>query len=210
MKTETRYPGERKPVAWREVHQRLDALRDAVEHGWALTLAEKKKILEARARQLARPLWGADDAGQRIEIIEFDIAYERYGIESAFVREVFSITELTRVPCTPPFVLGVINVRGEIVSVIDLKKFFDLPEKGLGELNKVVILQSDDMCFGILADQMIGVRAVPVSELQATLPTLTDLRKDYLKGVIGDRVTVLDAAKLLSDPRIIVDEHVAT
>jgi len=210
MKTETGHHNERKPVAWQEIHQRLDALQAAVEHGWAPTPEEKKKILETRARNLARIPQDGELAEQRIDIIEFNLAYERYGIESAFVREVFSITELTRVPCTPPFVLGVINVRGEIVSVIDLKKFFDLPEKGLGDLNKVIILQSDAMSFGILADQMIGMRAVPLRGLQATLPTLTDLRKDYLKGVIGDRVVVLDAAKLLSDPRLVVNEHVAT
>lgn len=50
---------------------------------------------------------------------------------SEYVREIYPLKEFTPIPCTPPFVLGIINVRGQILSVIDIKKFFDLPEKGL-------------------------------------------------------------------------------
>jgi purine-binding chemotaxis protein CheW len=111
------------------------------------------------------------------------------------------------VPCTPAFVLGIINVRGRILSIVDLKKFFDLPEKGLGELNKVIILRSDSMEFGVLADAIVGVRALPLAGLQAAIPTLTGVREEYLKGITKDRVAVLDAGKILADKRIIVDEQ---
>jgi purine-binding chemotaxis protein CheW len=90
---------------------------------------------------------------------------------------------------------------------VDLKKFFDLPEKGLGELNKVIILKSDNMEFGILADTIAGVRAVPLASLQRAIPTLTGVREEYLKGITPDRVAVLDAEKILADKRIIVDEQ---
>jgi purine-binding chemotaxis protein CheW len=111
-------------------------------------------------------------------------------------------------PCAPPFVLGIINVRGQILSVIDIKKFFDLPEKGLTDLNKVIILHSDSTEFGILADVILGVRSVSLSELQPSLPTLTGIRQEYLKGVTKERLVILDAAKLLCDKRIIIHEEV--
>ena len=83
----------------------------------------KKEILKARARALARES-GAGTVVQTIEVIEFLLAYERYAMELDHVREVFPLKEITPLPGTPPFVLGIINVRGQIVSVVDLKKFF--------------------------------------------------------------------------------------
>ena len=108
----------------------------------------KKQLLKARARKLAQDNEKEKPAGESIEVVEFLLAYETYGIESSYVREICPLKDLTPVPCTPPFVLGIINVRGEIVSVIDMKKFFDLPEKGLTDLNKVLVLKNDRMEFG--------------------------------------------------------------
>ena len=208
MKSKTIRSNRKKPIEWREIHRRLDELQAAVEQGWSPQPEEKKRILEARTRKLAQPPREPASAEQRIEVIEFCLAYENYGIESSFVREVFPLTDLTRLPCTPAFVLGIINVRGEIVSVLDLKKFFDLPEKGLTDLNKVIILHSDSMMFGILADVIIGARDVATSEIQPPLPTLTGVRAEYLMGITRDRVAILDAAKLLSDRNIVVQETV--
>ena len=118
----------------------------------------KKQLLKARARKLARDNAKEKPAGESIEVVEFLLAYETYGIESSYVREICPLKELTPVPCTPPFVLGIINVRGQIISVIDMKIFFDLPEHGLTDLNKVIIVHDEKMEFGILADSILGVR----------------------------------------------------
>ena len=105
--------------------------------------------------------------------------------------------------------LGIVNLRGEILSVIDIKKFFELPEQGLTDLNKIIVLQSEDMLFGILADAIAGVRRIPVAGMQPSLPTLTGIREDYLQGVTPERLVVLDAEKLLTDENIVVREQVA-
>lgn len=195
---------------WREIHGRLEAAREATERRWLPGPEETKEILKARARALAREAETRQEAADTIEVIEFVVAQERYAVESAYVREIYPLNELTPLPCTPPFVLGIVNVRGQILSVIDIKKFFDLPEKGLTDLNKVVILRSESMEFGVLADLISGTRLVPVRELQPALPTLTGIREEYLRGVTADRTVILDARKLLSDPKIVVHEQVAT
>src|SRR6267154_1771217 len=100
-------------------------------------------------------------------------AHEHYAVESSFVREVYPLKELTPVLGVPAFVLGVINVRGQSVSVIDPKQFFGLPEKGLTDLNKVILITDGTMEFGLLADAVLGLRHVPLKELQKSLPTLT-------------------------------------
>jgi len=116
--------------------------------------------------------------------------------------------QLTPLPGTPVFVLGIINIRGEILSVIDIKKFFELPDKGLTDLNKVIVLQSENMLFGILADTIVGARQIPLTAIQPSLPTLTGIREEYLKGVTAERTVVLDAEKLLADEKITVQEQV--
>jgi purine-binding chemotaxis protein CheW len=195
-------------IDWQAIHRRLETLRGVVEQGWAPSPQETRRILKARAEALAQPLAQSAAPDRQFELVEFALAYESYGIESSFVREVYPLTDLTPVPCTPPFVLGIVNVRGEIVSVIDIKKFFDLPEKGLTDLNKAIILHSDAMTFGILADLIVGVRTVAISEIQPPLATLTGIRKQYLMGVTQDRTVILDALKLLSDRKILVHQTV--
>lgn len=164
-------------------------------------------ILLARARMLAQqPEQEADT--ETIEVVTFLLAYETYAIETAFVREVYPLKELTPLPCTPPFIAGIVNVRGQVMSVIDIKKLFELPANGLTDLNKVVIISDGVMEFGILADAILDVRNIPLHELQHGLPTLTGVREDYLKGVTAERLVVLDAAKLLHSDNIIVHEEV--
>lgn len=196
-----------KTVNWNEVYQRIEVARKRLEYGWKPAPEEKKKILKERARLLAEEPKEKEVKGY-IEVIEFLLAYERYAIESSYVREVYPMKELTLLPGTPPFVIGIISVRGEIISVIDIKRFFDLPEKGLTDLNKVIIIHDDKMEFGILADSILGVRMSGVDEIQPSLPTLTGVREDYLKGVTKERVVILDAGRLLSDKKIVVHEGV--
>ena len=197
-------------VDWTKIYRRLAAARAAIEQKWAPNPEEGKKILKARAQALAREPAKQMPAEDHIEVVEFLLAYEKYGIESSYVQEVYPLRELAPVPCTPPFVLGMINLRGQILSVIDLKKFFDLPEKGLTDLNKVLVVRSDRMELGILADVILGVRKIPLQDLQPSLPTLTGIRAEYLRGVTKDRLVVLDGGKILSDRDIVVQQQVET
>ncbi len=156
-------------IDWSATHRRLEAINAALERGFSPSAEERKKILKARADLLARP-FGAAQVGEVIEIVEFMLADERYGLESNFVREVYPLKDYTPLPCTPPFVLGLLNVRGRIISVIDIKKFFDMPGKGIGDLNKVVIIHDYNMEFGILADSILGVRDIALRDIQPPLP----------------------------------------
>jgi purine-binding chemotaxis protein CheW len=193
-------------IDWSAIHRRLELSQAALEHRLNPDPDEKRKILKARAKLLARESDGLGTVATSMEVVEFQLASERYAIESVYIREIQPLRDLTPLPCTQPFVLGLINVRGQILSIIDIKKFFDLPEKGLTDLNKIVIVQTDRMELGILADAILGVRSVAFQDLQPSLPTLTGIRVQYLRGVTKDSLVVLDAEKLLSDSRIMVDE----
>jgi len=207
MKEETPDREGQQEIDWDGIKARLETARAKIELGGTPGPEERARILTDRAQVLAREE-EREEEGEKIEFVEFLLAYERYGIETSSVREVYPLRDFASVPCTPTHVVGIINVRGQIISIVDLKKFFDLPDMGLGALNKVIILRSDDMEFGVLADTIIGVRVLPLSGLQPAISTLTGVREEYLKGITEDRVAVLDAAKILADKSIIADEQV--
>lgn len=210
MKPDTAFKQEepKARIDWSEVHRRVENVQKSLERDWAPPPEKIREILRTRAKALAKEENHKDVGGELIEIVEFLLASETYGIESSYVQEVYPLRELSPLTGTPPFVLGIINVRGRVISILDIKKFFDLLEKGLTDLNKVLILHGPTMEFGILADALVGVRKIPTSELQASLPTLTGIREEYLKGVTKERVVILDAEKLLADKKIIVHDNI--
>ncbi len=189
--------------------KQIESSRNRQKSSAAVTLeaesTEKKAILDARARVLAAAEVTPDD-GATLDIIEFQLAGERYGIESTWVKEVRPLRQLVPVPGTPPFVLGIVSVGGQVISVIDIKVFFDLPDKGLTELDKIVIVADGNMEFGLRADAVLGVRKIPLREIQASLPTLAGIRDRYLKGITKESVIILDIQKLFADESLIVND----
>jgi len=166
--------------------------------------ATVRAILRTRAEELARSPEQPTRATRLIEILEFTLGRERYAFRSTFVREVFTLTEITPLPGLPPCVLGVVNVRGRILSVVDMRRLLEFGNVGLTNLNKAIILRDKNMEFAVLADEVTGVYAVDADEGQRTLPTLSGNREKYLEGVTKDRVVVLDAAKLLASKELLV------
>ncbi|MGD0231010.1 MAG: chemotaxis protein CheW [Syntrophorhabdales bacterium] len=191
---------------WTKIRLRLEKAGAAIESGYSPNPEDMKKILKARAHLLARAPEETKH-GEVIEVLEFLLANECYAVETQFVREVYTIKDYTPLPGTPLFILGLINVRGQIVSVIDIKKFFDMPDKGISDLNKAVIIHDDTMEFGVLADSMLGVLRISMNEIQPPLPTLTGIREQFLKGVTPEGIVILDARKLLADKTIILNEE---
>ncbi len=195
-----------KTIDWSGIQKKIEQTQADIEKGWLPSEEQKSKILRVRAKLYAEESEKKKVKEDYQSILLFNLAYETYGIELEYIREVYPLKELTPVPSKANYLIGIINVRGRILSVTDLKKFFDLPEKGLSDLNKVIILQSDELEFGILADSIIGVREISISELQPSLPTLTDIREEYLKGVTNERFTILDGMKILTDKNMVIQE----
>ncbi len=170
---------------------------------------EKNKILRERALRLAKaPDTDVELKEESVEVIEFLLADERYAIDVRHVREVYPLKDLIPVPCTPSFIMGIINVRGQVVSVTDMRQIFELPRKELTAESKVLILTNDNMEFGILADVVLAERKVPVADIQTGLATLSGPREKYIKAVTSERLVLLDGERLLSDESIVVHEEV--
>lgn len=169
---------------------------------------ETRDLLKIRAIAMAKEPEQKKDSSATLDLITFSLSCETYGIESAYVREVYPLKEFTPLPGVPSYILGLIQVRRQIITVVDIKKFLNLPESGLGELNKVIILHDNQMEFGILADVVHGTQTVDLDEIMMAPPTVSGIGEKYLIGVTKERLIVLDAAKLLGDRKMVVEEEV--
>jgi purine-binding chemotaxis protein CheW len=200
-------PQQGKAVDWDRLRRRLEAARATLEQ--ELTPDRERDILRKRAKALSQKPQEEMGTEAGLDFLEFRLNYETYAIGMDWVTETCPLKDLTPLPGTPPFVAGIINLRGRIFSVVDIRRFFDLPEKGLTNLNRVIILQGEDMEFGILADEILGTRSVTLAEIQPPLPTLTGIREEYLSGVTRDRTAILDGARLLGDRNLVVVDRIA-
>jgi purine-binding chemotaxis protein CheW len=171
--------------------------------------AVEREILAGRAAKLADPGSSSDEISVTISCLRFIIAKENYAIDMNRVTGAHPLVELTRIPCAPAFVKGILRVRGRIVSAIDLREFFGLPSVGITDLKKVIILSNEGMEVGILVDAVTGAAEIPLDDLQPANGSLTAINDLFLRGITRDRMVVINAEALLSHESLLVNEEVA-
>jgi purine-binding chemotaxis protein CheW len=193
-------------IDWGRIHQRMAAVEAAIARIGHASSEDTRDILRARAANLAKERDNHVLPSGILEVLTFMLGQERYGIETRYVREVAPMNELTPLPGSPSFVMGIVNIRGQVVSVIDIRKLFELPQRGVGDQDRIIVLQDGAMEFGILGNSILGVVTITPDELEAALPTLSGVRAEFLKGVMRDRTAVLDGSRLLTDEKVIVRE----
>lgn len=156
---------------------------------------DERELLERRARELARPLrppsWGT-----ALELITFALGSERYAIESEYVRHVFRLAEVSRLPGAQPPVFGVTAWRGSLLTLLDLRAPLGTAATGLGELSRVLVLGRERAVFGVLADAVEDLVTLPESAVRSPAEGVA-ARRQYVRGITEDAVIVLDAAELL-------------
>ncbi len=170
--------------------------------------SERKKILRERAKKLGQKREKEDSDSDSMQIIEFRLSHERYGADVNHIREVYPLKDITPIPCTPPFVLGIMNVRGQVVSVLDIRGFFDLPKQPNTELSKVLIVGKDDIECGILTDEIVGEKKIPLGMVHQKGNLMRGDWEECIMGVTADRLILLGIDKLLSNQKIVVQQEV--
>jgi purine-binding chemotaxis protein CheW len=153
-----------------------------------------RALLDERARLLARPVAAAVTAD--VELVTFALASERYALESRYVVEVLRLADLALLPGAQPPVIGVTAWRGGLLTILDLRPLLGVANEALNDLGRVIVLGESHAVLGILADavqDLIGVAASAIREP----PQGVAVRREYLRGVTGEALLVLDAGKLL-------------
>lgn len=173
-----------------------------------LTKEQKKAILDERAAFLAQaPLVFGTTREFQVDVLELIISGEKFAIEAKYVREASKLNTWTQLPCTPDFVLGLMNFRGQILPLLDLRNVLELKAKDdAGEL-QVVVVQTNNSQAGIAVDEITGISSISETDLQTAKQLVSPMLAPLIKGMRADRLAVLDVEKIFSDPRLIVEAY---
>lgn len=165
---------------------------------------ERDRILAKRAEETAKTVTESTASYEVLTVLEFLLSSERYAIEMNIIREVAMITRITVIPGLPDFIRGVMNYRGSILSIVDLKQFFDLPKAGITDFNRIIVLSSANMEFGLLTDQIFGIRTIRKTDILPPLPNLSAIGSDYLIGITKEPLIILRGLAIIEDPGMII------
>lgn len=141
------------------------------------------------------------------KMVTFSLADRDYSIDIMHVKEIAKASRFTFVPNTLPFVLGVYNLRGEIIPILDLRLFFniDVPERDENKLENMLILTVDDQKFGVVVDKIDKVIGVQRSTIQPPHPLFGDINIKYIDGVVESNsrlYVLLDITKIFSSKEV--------
>ena len=191
---------------WQAVRTRLDKADAALEEAFNPSPAHAKAIMDARARRLAPKQAAARLPVASLGVVLFGLGRERYAIETRFVREVVRFADFTPVPGTPDFIVGVTNLRGTVMTIVDLHRLFKIPRRGVTDLSRVIVLGVDRVEFGILADQASGQAEIAADDVLAAPGKMAGIAGSYLRGVTREALIILDGRALLADERLTIDQ----
>jgi purine-binding chemotaxis protein CheW len=157
---------------------------------------------EAEAAQSAKRAEKID-----FKMITFSLAGKEYGVDIMNVKEIAKAGRFTYVPNALPFVRGVYNLRGDIISVIDLRIFFHLPAERKEEevLESLIILKVEEHVFGVIVDAIDKVVGIASASIQPPHPIFGDINVKYIKGIVenaGKLYIILDVEKIFAPERV--------
>ncbi|MES9834150.1 MAG: chemotaxis protein CheW [Candidatus Thiodiazotropha sp. LLP2] len=137
-----------------------------------------------------------------IQFVTFILMDEVYGINVMKVQEVLRVTEIAPVPGAPSYVLGIVNLRGNVVTVIDTRKRFGLPSVEVNDASRIIVIESDKQVVGILVDAVAEVVELSEDEIDVAPNVGTEESSRYIQGVAtqeGRLLILVDLNKLLTD-----------
>jgi purine-binding chemotaxis protein CheW len=193
-------------IDWEQARGRLARSAAATEAALQLSPEQVRQVLDDRATALACVPTAAIDAASTFEVLTFQLGQERYSIHTHLVREVLREPAATPVPGTPSFVLGIANLRGEMLAIIDLAEFFALHLQRREGLRWLIVVGVERAEFGIVCDEVSDVLKLRNDSLHLPPNSLAADCRELVTGVTSDALIVLDGEVLLSDPRLYIDD----
>ena len=146
------------------------------------------------------------DATQRrddelLQLVTFSTGDEEFGVDILRVQEIIRTMAITKVPKAPEFVEGVINLRGKVIPIIDLRRRFGLQSKEHDKHTRIIVIEINTMIVGFVVDSVSEVLRIPASTVEPPPPVVAGLESEYISGVgkLEDRLLILlDLDRLLS------------
>ena len=158
---------------------------------------------------MERPM--AKDSSQKkqddelLQLVTFSIGEEEFGVNILKVQEIIRTMEITKVPRSPDFVEGVINLRGKVIPIIDLRRRFGLAPRPEDKDTRIIVIEINSIIVGFVVDAVSEVLRIPASTVGPPPPVVAGVESDYISGVgqLADRLLImLDLDRLLSSEDI--------
>ena len=189
---------------WEEIRRRIAALE-----------REERPVEDLAALWKRRALELAADVGREIErgavlravVVRFGA--DRYGIRITSVREILKVGRVTAVPGVPQHVAGVINLRGTVLTVLDVRSLLGLEPVAVGAPARILVLEGAGMTVGLLAEEVEEILEVPAAQVKPPITAARGAADDLAAGIVahrGQMVVLLDIERMLRAPRLAVDE----
>jgi purine-binding chemotaxis protein CheW len=216
------------PIDWNIVHRRLT--ESSARLAWVDELTEEalQQAWTRRAAQVAQTLQ-EQEQGDQVEVAVIKLGREQYGLDVQYIFDIRLNENITRVPRVPEWVAGVVNLRGQILSVVDLQRYLGLPavektpEAGPRHL---LLVQTPQMEMALLVDEVLSIQNLPANHIQEAASVVRGLPAEYVQGVYiknetdGNKVAsskskentsllvILNLSAMLADKRLIVQEEI--
>ena len=139
------------------------------------------------------------------QLVSFTVGKEKYGVHIGQVQEIIRMPEITHIPQTEDYIKGIINLRGNIIPIIDMRTRFNMDAKDYSELTRVIVLGILDKLVGIVVDSVSKVIELPENDIEDAPDIINGLSKEYIEGVgkmDDDMIIILDADKVLTAEEI--------
>ncbi len=145
----------------------------------------------------------ADDtkAAEELQLVVFSLGREEFAVEVTQVREIMRMEEITRMPKSPPFVEGIINLRGQIIAVVDLARRLNLDSAERGGDTRIIVVEAEEIKVGMIVDSVSEVLRINGEEVEANPTLATDMSVAYMRGVVKQDnrlIILLDLTRVLS------------
>lgn len=137
-----------------------------------------------------------------LQLVTFRIGEEEFGVDILAVQEIIRLMQITMVPRAPAFIEGVINLRGKVIPVINMRTRFSLPSVTHDSNTRIVVMEFGQKIVGFLVDGVSEVLRIPANTVEEAPPVVSGIGSEYIKGVgkLDDRLLILlDLNNLLSD-----------
>ena len=145
-----------------------------------------------------------DDSAARKErqIVAFTLGSEIYGVDIASVREIIPIQKIVSVPRAPDFVEGIINLRGRVIPVLDLRKHFGFERKKGDPNQRIVLVEAGSESIGVIVDSVSSVLRIADDSVEPPASVIVGPEIEYIYGIAkvdGDLIVLLDLTRIISD-----------
>jgi purine-binding chemotaxis protein CheW len=199
------------------------AVRRQLDDGKQDETLDQATIQQAWARRAAQVAISLDEheSGEMMEVAVIRLGAELYGLDVSHVFDIRVLDHITRVPRVPDWVAGVVNLRGRIISALDVRRFLGLPADANAEetANRhLVVVEAAEMELALLADEVLAIESIPISRIQEASGAVRGIRAEYVRGVVvqtensredeAGLLILLDLPVLLADKRLLVHDEV--